>query len=157
MVSRIGGNSNTRASSRRLLPITGSAHKATVVGDDRVGAALATRHMTAERRCAAVLDGRHHLHLVEADVTDVGAPPRRSVVAKDIRDLQGWTRHGRGLLRRRLFFPALPWLLARLRQQVERALDAGDHAGGDARVARRRVQFVVTQRTRVIMHLLLTY
>ena len=36
-------------------------------------------------------------------------------------------------------------LLARLRQQVERALDAGDHAGGDARVARRRVQFVVTK------------
>jgi hypothetical protein len=36
-------------------------------------------------------------------------------------------------------------LLARLRQQVERALDAGDHAGGDAGVARRRVQFVVPQ------------
>jgi hypothetical protein len=49
-----------------------------------VGAALAARHMTAERRCAAVLDGRHHLHLVEADVTGVGAPPRRCVVAEDI-------------------------------------------------------------------------
>ena len=32
-----------------------------------------------------------------------------------------------------------------LRQQIERALDVGDHAGGDARVARRRLQFVVTQ------------
>jgi hypothetical protein len=69
---------------------------ATVVGDDRVGAALEARHMTAERRCAAVLDGRHHLHLVEADVTDVGAPPRRSVVAEDIRNLQGRTGHGAG-------------------------------------------------------------
>ena len=37
-------------------------------------------------------------------------------------------------------------LLARLRQQVEGALDAGDHAGGDAGVARRRVQFVMTQK-----------
>ncbi len=33
----------------------------------------------------------------------------------------------------------------RLRQPVKRALDAGDQAGCDARVARRRVQFVVTQ------------
>ena len=51
----------------------------------------------------------------------------------------------RGPLRRRLVFPVLPGLLARLRQQVERALDASDHAGGDAGVARRRVQFVVPQ------------
>jgi len=45
----------------------------------------------------------------------------------------------------RRLLPALLGLLARLRQQVERALDAGDHAGCDARVARRCVQFVVTQ------------
>src|ERR1700674_5564468 len=49
-------------------------------------------------------------------------------------------------LRRRLVFPALFGLLARLRQQVEGALDAGDHAGGDAGVARCRVQLVVTQK-----------
>jgi hypothetical protein len=36
-------------------------------------------------------------------------------------------------------------LLMRLRQPVKRALDAGDQAGCDARVARRRAQFVVTQ------------
>src|SRR2546421_7967956 len=47
-------------------------------------------------------------------------------------------------LRRRVFL-ALLGLLARLRQQVERALDAGDHAGGDTRVARRRLQLVMTQ------------
>jgi hypothetical protein len=41
----------------RQLPITNFAHKATVVGDDRLGAALAARHMTAERRGAAALDG----------------------------------------------------------------------------------------------------
>src|SRR5271165_6157458 len=49
-------------------------------------------------------------------------------------------------LRRRLVFPALPGLVARQRQQVERALDAGDHAGGDAGVARRGVELVVTQK-----------
>src|SRR6267378_1945506 len=36
-------------------------------------------------------------------------------------------------------------LLTRLRQPVKRALDAGDQAGCDPRVARRRIQFVVTQ------------
>src|SRR5216683_5118827 len=49
----------------------------------------------------------------------------------------------------RLVFAAPPFgflgLLTRLRQPVKRALDAGDQAGCDARVARRRVQFVVTQ------------
>src|SRR5262245_9576819 len=55
----------------RQLPITESAHKAAVVGNDRVGAALAARHMPAECRRATALDRTHHLHLVEADVTDV--------------------------------------------------------------------------------------
>src|SRR5712691_1550109 len=36
-----------------------------------------------------------------------------------------------GVLTRRRVFAALLGLLARLRQQVERALNAGDHAGGD--------------------------
>src|SRR5450830_574110 len=70
---------------------------------------------------------------------------RRPVVAEYIRDLQRRTEHGRGPLRRRLVFPAFLGLLARLGQQVERAFDAGDHAGGNARVTRRGVQFVVTQ------------
>src|SRR5216684_752102 len=63
------------------------------------------------------------------------------------RKISATSRAGRDMapLRRRLVFPALLGLLARLRQQVERALDASDHAGGDAGVARRRVQFVVPQ------------
>src|SRR6476620_9346199 len=72
-------------------------------------------------------------------------PPRCPVVAEDIRDLQRWTRHSSQPLRRRLVLPALPGSFARLRQPVERALDAGDHAGGDTGIARRRVQFVVAQ------------
>ena len=86
----------------------------------------------------------------------IGLAPCRSMAAEDIRDLQRWTGQGREPLCRRLVFPALG-LLARLRQQVERALDAGDHAGGDAGVARRRVQLVVTQRTRVTLITFLRY
>ena len=71
-----------------------------VVGDDGVRALLATLDMPAERRRAAALDGRHHLQLVEADVTGIGRTPRRPVVAEDIRDLQLWTGHCGGLRRR---------------------------------------------------------
>jgi hypothetical protein len=85
-----------------------------VVSDDRVRAVFAARHMAAERRRAAALDGRHHLHLVEADVTDIGTTPRRSVVAENIRDLQCWAGHGRGLLCRRRVLLARVGLLAGL-------------------------------------------
>ena len=83
-------------SNRRQLPITGFAHKAAIVGDDRVGAIFAARNMTAERRRAAALDRTHHLALVEAHMTRVGATPGRAEVAEDIRDLQSWTGYGRG-------------------------------------------------------------
>ena len=47
------------------LPITGSAHKAAVVGDGRVPAVavLTARNMAAEGRRAAALDRAHHLQL----------------------------------------------------------------------------------------------
>ena len=51
--------------------------------------------MAAERRRAAALDRAHDLHLAEADMAGISAPPRRPVVAEDIRDLQRWTGHGR--------------------------------------------------------------
>src|SRR6202040_2533599 len=51
---------------------------------------------------------------------------------------------GRRRLRRLRGLPA-PRLLARLRQQVERAVDAGDHTGGDAGIAGRSVEVGVTQ------------
>lgn len=72
------------------LPITGFAHKATVVGDDRVAAraVLTPRNVPAECRRAAALDGRHYLHLLEADVTAVGITPRSAMIAEDVRDLQ---------------------------------------------------------------------
>ena len=61
---------------------------ARVVGDVLVRTVLAARHMPAERRGAAALDGRHHLQLREADMAGIGGTPRRPVVAKDVRDLQ---------------------------------------------------------------------
>jgi hypothetical protein len=151
MVSRIGGNSNTRASSRRLLPITGSAHKAAVVGDGRVGTGvvLAAHDVPAEGRRAAALDRAHHLELAEAHMTAVGVAPSGAMIAKDIRDLQGWTTHeGPALCRRPLL---------RQRQPIERTHHRAQHVGGDVGIAGGRVQLGMAQRTRVIMHLLLTY
>src|SRR6516164_707930 len=107
---------------------------ARIIGNERVRAVLAARDMAAERRRAAALDGRHHLQLVEADVASICLTPRCPVVAEDIRDLQRWTGHPRGLLRRRLVrvrrlfarlaraLLGLSGLLALwLRQPVERA------------------------------------
>ena len=87
---------------------------AAVVGNHSMGAVLAARDVAAERHRAAALDGRHHLHLVEADVPGIGAAPCRPVVAEDIRNLQRWTGHRRRRLRRQRVFPALPGLFARL-------------------------------------------
>src|ERR1700676_5392223 len=62
------------------------------------------------------------------------------------RKISATSRVGRDMapLCRRLIFPVLLGLLARLRQQVEGALNAGDHAGGNAGVARRRVQILIS-------------
>src|SRR5450631_3462566 len=62
-------------------------------------------------------------------------------------------------LRRRLTLATssgpLTWVLGqrlgKLPQLVERAHDAGDHAGRNTRVARCRLQLVVSERTRVIL------
>src|SRR6516164_6475650 len=148
MVSGLVATAARMRSTRRQLPITGFAHKAAVVGDDGVSPllVLAARHMPTEGRRAAALDRTHDLHLVEADVPGIGATPRRPMAAEYLRDLQLWAGHDRRSLGRRRFHPAFLGLLARPRQQVERALDAGDHAGGDTGVARRRVQLVVTEK-----------
>ena len=84
-----------RGQSRRQLPITGFAHKTTVIGNDGLsaGLVLATRNVAAERRRAAALDRRHYLQLIEAHVPAVGLTPSGTVVAENIRDLQTWLRH----------------------------------------------------------------
>lgn len=92
---------------------------------------LATRNMTAKRRRAAALDRAHRFHLVEADVTAVGAAPCRSVIAEDIRDLQSWPGHGGSELRLRCLLQSDP---------VERAHDIADGGRRNARVVRRHVE-----------------
>ena len=77
----------------RQLPITGSAHKAGIVGDPLERAVLAALDVSAERGRATGLDRRHDLQLGEADVTGVGLAPRRPVSVKDVGDLQGRPRH----------------------------------------------------------------
>ena len=67
-----------------ILPITKSAHKAGVVGDAGVTAALAGFDLAAQRRGAAGLDRRHHLELAEADVTGMDGAPGRTVPAEDV-------------------------------------------------------------------------
>ena len=79
-----------RALALGAMPIT-----AAVIGDLPVRAVLAAHDMAAESHRAATLDRRHHLQLAETDVTCIGLPPSRSMVAEDIRDLQGGTSHDR--------------------------------------------------------------
>jgi hypothetical protein len=68
---------------------------AAIVGDDFMGAVLAARDMSAESRRAAALDRRHDLQLAKAQVAGVGLAPRRSMIAKNIRDLQKGANHVR--------------------------------------------------------------
>ena len=102
MESRIGGGGRESASSRRQLPITGSAHKAGIVGDALVRAVLTALDVAAERGCATGLDRRHDFQLGEAYVPGVGLPPRRPVGAKDVGDLQERPLHA-ALVRRAAF------------------------------------------------------
>src|ERR1700681_931393 len=75
-------------SSRRQLPITGSTHKAAVVGDPPVAAALTGLDMPAEVRRAAMLDRRHDLELLKAQVSGMGGPISGAGSTEDIGDLE---------------------------------------------------------------------
>src|SRR5271167_960940 len=68
-----------------------------VVRDLRVAArrVLAACDVPPERRRATALDRIHHLQLREAHMGAVGLTPSRAVIAKDVRDLQSWSSHGR--------------------------------------------------------------
>src|SRR5258708_3499661 len=79
-ISKVYAPSNATG---RQLTITKIAHKATVIGDLRVRAVLAAHDMAAKSCRAAALDRRHHLQLAETDVTCIGLPPSRSMVAED--------------------------------------------------------------------------
>ena len=83
----------------RQLPITGSAHKAGIVGDALVRAVFAALDMAAERGGPTGLDRRHDLQLTEADMAGVGFAPRRPMGAKDVGDLQARPPHAAAIRR----------------------------------------------------------
>src|SRR5262245_7494457 len=94
---------------------------AAVVGDDGVLAVLAARDVAAEGRRAAALNRAHRLRLGKAHVTAVGLTPSGTVIAEDVRDLQGGTGHAPSALLRRLLL-----LGADRCKPVERAHDRAD-------------------------------
>jgi hypothetical protein len=123
------------------------------VGDDGMATlgVLAACDIAAKRCRAAGLDRAHDLQLCVAHVAAVGVTPSGTEVAEDVRDFQSGTLHeSNGLLRRIRFGPQ--W-----RERIERARDFVQYFGGDGRIDRRRFQFGVTHRARVIMHVLLTH
>jgi len=84
----------------------------------------------------------------------IGTTPSRSVVAKDIRNLQNWTHHDRRGLCGRIVL-GLILLGHQRREAIQWAHDRADGVGGNARIQRRRFKLGMSERTRVIMHLLL--
>jgi hypothetical protein len=72
----------------------------TVEGDHRMVAVLTSRDMATECCGPATLDRTHHLELAKADMAGVSVTPCSPVVAENIRDLQLWTGHRCGGLRR---------------------------------------------------------
>jgi hypothetical protein len=70
------------------LPITGSAHKAAVIGDPLMATVLAGLDMTAHSRRAALLDRRHDLELMTAQVPGVGGPICRAGSTENVGDLE---------------------------------------------------------------------
>ena len=71
----------------RQLPITGSAHKAGVVGEAHVAAIIALLDVLAERRRPARRDGADDAPLDAAEVPGTGLPKRFAVAAEDVRHL----------------------------------------------------------------------
>jgi hypothetical protein len=125
----------------RRLPITGSAHKAGVVGATHQSAIRAGLSVAAQCRRPAQLDGAHHAPFDAAQVSVMGTAISAAVAAEDIRHFQTG-RHdadrsgGRHDLQR---------------QAVEWALGPPDQGVRDPRIARRGREVAVTQRPRAIM------
>ena len=124
-----------------------------------MGAVLAARDMTAERRRAAVLDRRHDFQLAEAHMPGVGLTPSRAMGVEDIRDLQGGTRHERRASGGRfgLGCASRRFLGQVQTKPLQRARHVSDRVDGDARVKRRRFELGVSERSRVIMRISLCH
>jgi hypothetical protein len=68
------------------------------VGRDLIGAAApAAQDMATQRRAAALLYGRHHLELAQAQVAALRGTPGGSMNTEDVGNLQGGLRHNTSL------------------------------------------------------------
>jgi hypothetical protein len=128
----------------RQLPITGSAHKAGVVGDSEVAAVIAAIDVAAQRRRPAVLNRRHHLQLVEAETPDLSETVAGTHGPEDIGDLQRGGPHKASAAGRPRVGGKYPELVERAGHGAHRPRrHLGVEGGG--------VQLGVSERTRGIM------
>jgi hypothetical protein len=107
-----------------------------VVRDLGVAAARAALDVSAERRRAALLDRRHDLELAETQMSGLLPAPRRSVVAEDVRNLQGLPRHGRAGSGARRIGQG---------QTLQRTGDRPQGGGGHLGIERRGLQLLVPE------------
>ena len=61
---------------------------ARIISDVLVIALGARSHMPTKHLGSAGLDCRHHLELAQANMARIGPPPRRTIVAEDVSNLQ---------------------------------------------------------------------
>ena len=89
----------------------------------------------------------------------VGLTPSLAMAAEDIRDLQGETSHEKRASggRFRLGRASRRDLGQVQIEPLQRAGDVTDRVDGDAGIERRRLQFGVAERSRVIVRILLSY
>ena len=89
----------------------------------------------------------------------VGLTPCRAMAAEDIRDLQDRTRHEKPASGGRFGFGGVPrrFLGQVQTKPLQRARHVADRVDGDAGIERRRLQFGVAERSRVIVRILLSY
>jgi hypothetical protein len=101
-----------------------------VIGNLDLLAGVAAQHMAAQRRGAALFNGRHDLALTQAQVSMLRLAPGRPVGAEDIRDLQARRSHGR----------ALPGP-----HGLQRTDDFPQYVGGDLGIQRRGLELLVPE------------
>src|SRR5690606_19455447 len=96
---------------------------------------LAGLDMSAQCRCAAVLDRRHNLELAQAEMSRMDFPIVRPCSTEDIGDLHRGT-HGSAV-----------WRLAfhQSHQSIKRSRDRVNGSGGDLRIESRRLQLAMPE------------
>lgn len=115
---------------------------ARVIGDVVVIAFGAGSYMPTERFGSAGFNRRYHLELAETDVTRIGLPICRTILPKDISDLQPWARQPP----EPLFQSSPDGVILQLLQHLVWADSAADSLSRNMRIARGCAEFRMTQK-----------